>query len=1222
MQGCIYDGDEIMKNTRLIGVTLIFLTIVLMFVTQCWAFKILIVENDEASPSHGQGMQYCAMATSGLPADDVPILFMTTQGMDWKQVCQYALDNKFDIISRSVSGQSASHSEVAHDILGRTGIACVYSHYTNASVEAPGYIISPDMEPPTASTNYGVEFTNPLAGSSSAAASYTAGMLAKLMMDHPKWNFWDARAALRQTADQYETGVTKERGYGIIDQIAANEVTKLEPFGPWIYAVLLDEGANTVTFKWADFLQSSRQTTVLVKFKNEPKRNSTPDDGEIIYEGDDETYTYVYTQDESVWFAWFTIDVEGNVSYVEPFHKKHLDLDCKREPLTLYLNNEGSNVVQDGRSWETAFTKMSDLSTAVEPGDTVYVKATDTPYRGSFKLYSGNTFYFDAAGAGNLRGAKKAEVRGSELALPGMWEPYGPGTPNTYYYKPTSANGFTNWANQTYLTQGGVWHVDPVTKVVTTFSRGPSKEALSENEMYWDEGEQKVYVNTGGSVPEAGLEVANAAFIAEIESPYNYEHERDVYNGIFRFGENGLGSANIIIWDTSHTISGCSFEYCSRFGVFGMGFHGAPEGALVFTANTFRGNGNDGFFWHWYCDSGSKTASANIYLEANTFVGNGGDGAEIYAQGEGKYPWPVFVYQNTFLRNGGKGLHLSGIEKTYANVTVKNNISYNNQEENFFALDSKNLILTAGYNCNGGGRYGGAWEALKGPGNIESDPLLVDNKGLGYLQSFSPVIGRGDPSVNLVSDHDGNVFDSTPSMGAFEYINDSRWYVDALEGNDENAGDFEHPWRSLSKVNGAKFNPGDAILLMPGYWDETIIFSSSGTSSQPISLSVYGNEGFATMYGGLDFNGQDYINVKRLYFTEKVTMSGNHCSLSFCVVNGSEQDGVVVTGESNLLYNNTIYNSTASGLNIQNDCQVVNTIVYSSKMGDIKISANKVVTGLYNCFKDSKKTGTGFYNDPAFTTLWGKNPLFKNSATGHFDLQINSPCIDKGSNNPGIYFSEAYYPAQNSDDITVINGVFIYDPYFLPLGKGTSFYSQSTTAIRFTNIKVPKDAHIIQAIMAFYSYHEPRCNWKVRITGEESVYSATFSPYDDFKKRKRTSSSVIWSEIFGATPTYGYNFNYTKQVESPSVKDIISEITSLDGWNSGNNLTLFIDDSGSDDSCTLSVYSYNHNGGSMKPELRVTYSTLEIGLSLPEDIRGQTAPQGAGIDIGAYEFVK
>jgi hypothetical protein len=62
-------------------------------------------------------------------------------------------------------------------------------------------------------------------------------------------------------------------------------------------------------------------------------------------------------------------------------------------------------------------------------------------------------------------------------------------------------------------------------------------------------------------------------------------------------------------------------------------------------------------------------------------------------------------------------------------------------------------------------------------------------------------------------------------------------------GDDNNPGTSPvHPWRSITKINQAQFNPGDAILFeRNGIWNEILIIASPGTQDSPVIFGAHGS---------------------------------------------------------------------------------------------------------------------------------------------------------------------------------------------------------------------------------------------------------------------------------------------------------------------------------------------------------------------------------------------
>ena len=113
------------------------------------------------------------------------------------------------------------------------------------------------------------------------------------------------------------------------------------------------------------------------------------------------------------------------------------------------------------------------------------------------------------------------------------------------------------------------------------------------------------------------------------------------------------------------------------------------------------------------------------------------------------------------------------------------------------------------------------------------------------------------------------------------------YYFDASSGDDnhpENSKDT--PWRTLDRMNGRTFGPGDSILLKSGEeWTGQIMVKGSGTSGYPITLSRYG-QGTRPVINGDGYNGPvvtlqnvSYWNISDLELTNPATTQGDRLGI-------------------------------------------------------------------------------------------------------------------------------------------------------------------------------------------------------------------------------------------------------------------------------------------------------------------------------------------------------
>src|SRR5579862_3577493 len=80
----------------------------------------------------------------------------------------------------------------------------------------------------------------------------------------------------------------------------------------------------------------------------------------------------------------------------------------------------------------------------------------------------------------------------------------------------------------------------------------------------------------------------------------------------------------------------------------------------------------------------------------------------------------------------------------------------------------------------------------------------------------------------------------------------AEYYVDAERGNDSNNGTSPlKAWKTLSKINGRKFQPGDVVRFHAGQaWHGQLAPTSSGAEGSPIVISRYSTGAKPRIDGG------------------------------------------------------------------------------------------------------------------------------------------------------------------------------------------------------------------------------------------------------------------------------------------------------------------------------------------------------------------------------------
>jgi hypothetical protein len=139
------------------------------------------------------------------------------------------------------------------------------------------------------------------------------------------------------------------------------------------------------------------------------------------------------------------------------------------------------------------------------------------------------------------------------------------------------------------------------------------------------------------------------------------------------------------------------------------------------------------------------------------------------------------------------------------------------------------------------------------------------------------------------------------------YVYAATYYIDTINGDDSNTGlTIDTSWKTMGKVNGFSFQPGDSILLKSGQiWEEDLIINSSGTVINPITFRTYGT-GEAILRTLLVYG--DYITVENLVIDHNkrdgdavIVRYNTGCILRNLHIRNGINDGIDIAGATNIL---------------------------------------------------------------------------------------------------------------------------------------------------------------------------------------------------------------------------------------------------------------------------------------------------------------------------------
>lgn len=266
---------------------------------------------------------------------------------------EYAKANGYDIISRSTTGLSNARNENEGDAAwaeeeypcvygsGKYGIAqygvesyskriiIIHAHGSNSNIELDSttrldtIVACGGGSGGINTTSYGDGFEFFYNGEStqSYATAKIAGIFGQIKIEHPDWEWYHVRQALRQTASQWSTGWEKRNGFGYVDKAAATALTKsqLKSMTPTRKSVCVIPRTQNITglFKMADSVAAGYETTVVALYDGIPARTMTPGALDVIFDSGEETsFEYDYTGKTGTKYLTF---YSGLNSYVESY---------------------------------------------------------------------------------------------------------------------------------------------------------------------------------------------------------------------------------------------------------------------------------------------------------------------------------------------------------------------------------------------------------------------------------------------------------------------------------------------------------------------------------------------------------------------------------------------------------------------------------------------------------------------------------------------------------------------------------------------------------------------------------------------------------------------------------------------------------------------------------------------------------------------------------------
>ena len=206
------------------------------------------------------------------------------------------------------------------------------------------------------------------------------------------------------------------------------------------------------------------------------------------------------------------------------------------------------------------------------------------------------------------------------------------------------------------------------------------------------------------------------------------------------------------------------------------------------------------------------------------------------------------------------------------------------------------------------------------------------------------------------------------------WVQSATYYVDCAASGDSGAGtSTATAWKTIARVNGARFSPGDSILFKRGCtWWETLRPPSSGASGAPITFGAYGTgaapilDGSNIVVGAFDaplfvYKDKSYITCDGLHFrhgngnssvTDTVHIQGTHITIRNCEIDNGASSGVGIYQYSADVHveSCSIHDNGANGILVWKDLASAgheNIFRYNSIYNNQRTSIGAFAAGIY-----------------------------------------------------------------------------------------------------------------------------------------------------------------------------------------------------------------------------------------------------------------------------------
>jgi len=481
---------------------------------------------------------------------------------------------------------------------------------------------------------------------------------------------------------------------------------------------------------------------------------------------------------------------------------------------------------------------------------------------------------------------------------------------------------------------------------------------------------------------------------------------------------NGGGMLNV---SGSPTVKDCIFtaNKASRGGAMYNDQSNPRLENCLFAGNsvsTSTGGGDGGAI---FCTRSSPTLISCI-IRANTASRFGGG----MASRSSSSPWIVnCVFNANSADNNGGGLHLNGGDAARAtNCTFSQNHS-GNSGGGIYSQNSTPVLVNCilqGNTDNGGSMedaqidtMGGGltidyscvegWSgALGGEGNIGADAHFVDADGPDNIpgtedddlriDSGSACLndGNNDAVLFVMTDLDGHarIMRDIVDMGAYEFADMHRWYVDGVNGSDNNNG--LSPATAFATIQKGIDTADEncIVVVYPGVYQESVFFKGK-------AVTVTGEGSGATII-------EDPNYAVTFQFSEDA-----NSVLKNVVIRNCGEAGILIRFSSPTITNVTLVNNAVGIEKMYSSAMpdISNCILWNNANADLSCGdpGDPYCTMRYSCVERDVSGDNNINDNPMFADLAGGDYHLLSERGRHRPStqewildDVTSPCVDGG----------------------------------------------------------------------------------------------------------------------------------------------------------------------------------------------------------------------------------